>query len=212
MGVRPIAAAALLITSLAGPAGAEIIDRVMAMVGSQVVTQSDVRAAETFGLVPPTAAAGRASDLLAGLVNRQLMLSEVERYSAPDPDRPLLDRRMSEIRAGFATDSEYAQALARTAMSEERLRGLVIDNLRIEAYVDQRFSGAAQPTPDEVRQYYQEHPDEFTTSGRLAAFDDVQPIVLGKVIAERRRALIADWLDRLRRRGQVEVSGVTGLR
>jgi hypothetical protein len=214
MGQRSFAAAALMAACLAAPgplAAAEIIDRVLAMVGTQVVTLSDLRAAETFGLVPPAAKAGGAVDVLAGLVNRQLMLDEVERYSAPEPDPLLLDRRLAEMKAGFPSESEYAQALLRTAMSEGRLRSVVADNLRLEAYVDQRFSGAVQPTADEVQQYYREHPGEFTTGGRLAAFEDVQPIVLAKVSAERRRALLADWLDRLRRRGFVSaLSGGAG--
>ena len=97
-------------------------------------------------------------------------------------------------------------------MSEERLRSVVVDNLRIEAYVEQRFGAAAQPTPEEVQRYYKEHPGEFTKDGRLAAFDDVQPAVLQKVNAERIRALITDWLDRLRRRGQVDRSELSAIR
>jgi hypothetical protein len=210
--VRRRLAFALLVACLAGPARAEVIDRVLAMVGSQVVTLSDVRAAETFGLLPPSAKAEGATDTLAQLVNRQLMLSEVERYSAPEPERQLLDRRLAEIRAAFASATDFALALARTAMSDERLRSVVADNLRIEAYIEQRFGAAAQPTPDEVQRYYREHPGEFTKDGRLAGYEDVQQAALQKASTERKRALITDWLDRLRRRGQVDRPGVTGIR
>ncbi len=153
--------------------------------GSQVVTLSDVRASEAFGLVPPSAVTGSPDDVVGQLVNRHLMLTEVERYSAPEPDRPLVDRRLAAIRAAFRDAAGFSGALARTAMSEERLRSVVVDNLRIEAYVEQRFGAAAQPTPEEVQRYYKEHPGEFTKDGRLAAFDDVQPAVLQKVNAER---------------------------
>jgi hypothetical protein len=203
---------ALLVACLVGTVRAEIIDRVLAMVGSQVVTLSDVRAAEAFGLVPPSARVFGTTDTLAQLVNRQLILTEVERYSAPDPERQLLDLRVAEIRAAFKSPPEFEQALARSAMSEERLRSLVADNIRIEAYVDQRFAAAAQPTPDEVQRYYREHPSEFTEGGQLAAFEAVQAVVLQKAGAERKRALITDWLDRLRRRGQVDRPAATGIR
>lgn len=213
MKIRVAATVAALLIALNG--WTEIIDRVMAVVGSQVVTLSDVRAADAFGLVPPVARAPEVGDTLAGLVNRQLMLSEVERYSAPDPEPAAVERRLAEVRARFSAEPDYAAALARTAMSAERLRGLVSDNLRIEAYVDQRFAAPAQPTPDEVLRYYREHPAEFTRSGALAPFEEVQQQVLQKASSERRAALIADWLDRLRRRGQVEVPGpsaITGIR
>jgi hypothetical protein len=180
---------------------AEVIDRVLALVGTQVVTLSDIRAAEAFGLVPPSARTTAAADVLRQWVNRQLMLGEVDRYSAPDPERAAVDRRIAEIRASFGSPDEYARSLARTAMSDERLRSLVADNLRIEAYVEQRFSAAAQPSPDETERYYREHPDEFTRNGRLAAYEEVQAAVRQKVTADRRLALITDWLDRLGRRG-----------
>jgi hypothetical protein len=194
--------AALMILTVSA-ARAEVIDRVLAMVGSQVVTLSDVRAAEAFGLVPASARTDAPSDVLRQWVNRQLMLGEVERYSAPDPDRAVVDRRLAEIRAAFPGDAEYARTLARTAMSDERLRALVTDNARIESYVEQRFGAAAQPTPDEVQRYYREHPAEFTTGGRLAAFEEVQQAAQARAGGERKRILIADWLDRLRRRGGV---------
>jgi hypothetical protein len=201
-GIAACAGAAAVIVLVAAAARAEIIDRVLAMVGTQVVTQSDLRATEAFGLIPQSASAGT-TDLVGQLVNRQLMLSEVERYSAPDPERQSVERRVAEIRATFHTAADYEQALARTAMSDERLRSVVADNVRIEFYVEQRFAAAAQPTAEEVQRYYREHAVEFTTNGRLAAFEDVQVIAQQKAAAERKRALIIDWLDRLRRRGGV---------
>ncbi len=112
----------------------------------------------------------------------------------------MVDRRIAEIRSAFATPAEFARAMARTAMSDERLRSMVADNLRIDAYVEQRFGAAAQPTAEEVQRYYREHPGEFTKDGRLAPFESVQQQAQQKASVERRHALIADWIDRLHRR------------
>ncbi len=187
---------------LAVPVAAEVIDRVVAVVGTEVITQSDVRAAEAFGLVPARAD-GTTADVVLYLVNRQLMLSEVNRYAAPDADRALVDRRLAEIRSRFKTGAEFTAALARTAMTEARLRSVVGNDLRISAYLDQMFAAAAQPAADEVLRYYRDHPDEFTTGGRVLPFEDVRDTVQTKVAAERRRAMVTDWLDRLRRRANV---------
>jgi len=211
-GVAACVLASALSIAAARPAVAEIIDRVVAIVGSQVVTLSDIRASEAFGLVPPSAVTGSPEDVVGQLVNRHLMLTEVERYSAPDPDRLLVDRRLGAIRGMFRDAAGFSGALARTAMSEERLRSVVVDNLRIEAYVEQRFGAAAQPTPEEVLRYYKEHPGDFTKDGRLPAFEDVQTAALQKASVERKRALIIDWLDRLRRRGQVDRSALSATR
>jgi hypothetical protein len=182
---------------------AEIFDRVLAVVGTEVVTLSDVRAAEVFRFADGTAAA--TADVLAYLINRELMLGEVDRYAAPEPEPAAVDRRLAQVRARFRTQELWEQALARTAMTDGRLRAVIAENLRIETYLDQRFGAAAQPAPDEVLRYYREHPGEFTGGGRLAPFDEVQPALQQKLAGERRAELITDWLDRLRRRGQVQI-------
>jgi hypothetical protein len=204
-GASALCITALLLTFIAPPVCAEIIDRVLAVVGSEVVTLSDVRAAEVFGFAAGAPFAPATADVLAYLINRDLMLGEVERYAAPDPEPAVLARRLAQVRARFSTPAFYEQALTRTAMTELRLRAVIAENLRIETYLEQRFGTAVQPTPDEVQRYYREHPGEFTREGRLAPFDDVQPAVQQTLAAERRRELIADWLDRLRRRGQVTI-------
>jgi hypothetical protein len=141
------------------------------------------------------------------LIDRQLMLSEVDRYAAPDPGPTVLERRLAQMQARFPSRAQFEEALARTAMTEARLRAFVSENLKVESYLDQRFGSAAQPAPDEVRRYYQEHPAEFTRAGRLAPFDEIQPAAQQKLAADRRRALVVEWLDRLRRRGQVRIVG-----
>jgi hypothetical protein len=206
----PALCISVLLLALAGaaaPLRAEIIDRVLAVVGTTVVTLSDVRAAETFGLTPGTSPSGTPVDVLAYLIDRELMLGEVDRYVAPEPGSAALDRRGAQVRARFPTQELYEQALAGTAMTGARLRSVIAENIRIETYVEQRFGTAAQPTPDEVLRYYRENPADFTRAGQLAPFDEVQAAVQQKLAADRRRTLVADWLDRLRRRGQVRIVG-----
>ncbi len=181
-------------------AAAEIIDRVLAVVGNQVVTLSDTRAVIEFGLIQARAGVDPTADALQYLVNRQLMLSEVDRYSAPAPQPDELARRMAAIRARFPGDAAYQQALARTALTEARLRDLIGDNIRIEGYLDQRFNAAAQPTPEEVERYYLDHGAEFTRDGKLQPLEVVRAQAAARVTAERRNFLIAEWLDRVRRR------------
>jgi hypothetical protein len=194
---------ALALVGVTLPLRAEVVDRVVAVVGTAVVTLSDVRAAEAFGLTSGAAPA----DVLAALIDRELMLGEVDRYAAPDPESGVLDRRLAQIQARFANRALYDEALARTAMTEARLRAFVSENLRVESYVEQRFGAAAQPAADEVLRYYREHPAEFTRAGRLAPFAEVQPATQQKLAADRRRTLVAEWLDRLRRRGGVRIVG-----
>jgi hypothetical protein len=190
----------------AAGAGAEIVDQVLATVGSQVVTLSDLRAVQTFGIMPAGLPARTPAEILHSLVDRQLMLGEVQRYVAAEPDRALVDRRMAQIRAAFPGAGAYEQALARTAMTDERLRAVVASNLQIDAYVEQRFGAPGPPTPDEAQRYYTDHPAEFTRAGRLLPFGEVRAEAQERLAAGRQRTQVAQWLDRLRRSTHVETN------
>jgi hypothetical protein len=201
---RPLVALALLL--FAPPAGAQqggVIDRVLAVVGGQVVSLSDARAVLAFKLVEPRRGVDPIAEALDYLVNRQLMLGEVDRYSAPSPDAAALRQRMEAVRARFPDKAAYEEALTRSALTETRLRDLVGDNIRIENYLEQRFSAAAQPTLEEVERYYLDHRANFTVNGRVLPLEEVQAEAFARVSTERRNFLIADWLDRLRRRAAI---------
>ncbi len=205
--MRGIARAVVVVALVACAADgrAEVIDRVLATVGSQVITLSDLRAVQTFGLRPAGGPGRSPGETLDALVDRELMLGEVRRFAAPEPDRALVDRRMVQIRAAFPTVAAYEQALARTAMAEERLRSYVAADLQIDAYVEQRFAAPGPPTPDEIQRYYTGHPAEFTRNGQLLPLDQVRAQAQERAAAERQRTLVRQWLDRLRRGTHVEI-------
>jgi hypothetical protein len=205
--MREIARAAVVLVCAACAAGAraEIVDRMLATVGSQVITLSDLRAAQTFGLMPAGTVGRTPAEIVDALVDHVLMLGEVQRFVAPEADRALVDRRMAQIRAAFPGAGAYEQALARTAMTEARLRSVVAANLQIDAYVEQRFSAPGSPPADEVQRYYTDHPAEFTRAGRLPPFEEVRARAQERVAAARQHTLVVQWLDRLRRGTHVEI-------
>ena len=140
------AAAAVALWLASAPAAAQLVDRVAAVVGSGVITLSDARAVLAFGFVQSNGGEPIA-EAVGYLVNRQLILDEVNRYAAPAPDPALLERRLSEVRARFPDAASLQRTLDATAMTELRLRDFVSDTLRIEAYLDQRFNARPSPRP-----------------------------------------------------------------
>src|SRR5437879_11521452 len=88
-------------------ARAEIIDRVLAVVGGIVITQSDVTAAFDLGLASPGQTDDPLAAVLSQLIDRQLMLAEVERYVPPEPVPDALDRATAEVRARFASEQAF---------------------------------------------------------------------------------------------------------
>ena len=123
---------------------AEIIDRVLAVVEGEVITLSDSRGAVELGLITPNGEADAIADALEQLINRQLILIEVERYPPPTPNSAAVSLRFERIRESFTTPEAFAHALDVSGMSEQRLRDLLRDDIRIQAYLEQRFGSGGQ--------------------------------------------------------------------
>jgi hypothetical protein len=121
----------------------ETIDRVLAVVNGRVITLSDVMAAQELGLVPAGTAADPIRPVLSRLIDRALELSEVDRYAPPEPTTEAMEREVRAVRARFPNETAFEVALARSGVDLQRLRETLRDDLRIQAYLDQRFAAAA---------------------------------------------------------------------
>jgi hypothetical protein len=196
-------AAIVLTTWVAAPRG-EVIDRVVATVGTRTVTLSDVRAAVALGLVPAGPGGELGEPVIRAVTDRVLMGLEVERYGGSTPDEAAVTRRIEALTARLG-ERGLAEAMARYGLDEARLRSVMREELAIEKYVDDRFGGAAQPTADEVREYYLAHPDAFTRDGAVLPFAEAEPSARAGLANERTQALVARWLDGLRRRVPVDI-------
>jgi hypothetical protein len=184
---------------------AEVIDRVLAVVDTQIITLSDARAAMRFALVPQDVAVDPIAAVMQRLIDRRLMLAEVDRYAPPEPTPAAVDAAMAAIERRYKDALEMEIALNQSAMSREDLRRYVRDTLRLEAYFQQRFSTVVQPSEDDMLRYYREHAGEFTVAGNLQALDSVREAVRTAVVREQREIFVRQWVEGLRRRGSVQV-------
>lgn len=170
---------------VAQPASAEVIDKILAVIGGQILMRSDVEAALALGLVDPKPGAERVSGGLDALIDRVLMLNEVRRVVPPEPGAAAVETRLTRIRARFDSPDALLKTLAASGIDETVLRIYAADDLRLTSYIDERFSGAAQPTDEEIRQAGE--------SARQRLFN------------ERRQALVGAWVAELRRRADLTV-------
>jgi hypothetical protein len=169
-----------------------IIDRVLATVGIHVITLSDVRAVRALGLLP-TPQGGTTASALDALIDRVLVLEEVERYQPPEPDPATVGRGVAAVRA--AHEASYESVLATSGLDEAFVRQWVRNEIRIEGYLTQRFAGVVEPREEDLEAYR-----------RLNA-TGAQPLdeasVRAAVTAERRAALVREWMDGLRARASI---------
>ena len=202
--MRVLAAVVLVIAAATG-VRAEVIDRILATVGGALILQSDAVAAARFGFVELPAQGNPLQFTLDRLIERRLMLIEVDRYAPPEPPRALLDERMQQLDQRIGSGERLDAILRETGFTLEQLRLYVRDDLRIEGYVQQRFGAAYRPSDDEVVAYYRSHEAEFTRDGRLRPFEEVREAVRAALLAERQTASVREWMASLRRRTEVNV-------
>lgn len=197
--------AVLVLTLLSSVAtAAPIIDRVMAVVSGTMITLSDVEAAVAVGIISPPKSPDPIAAALNELIDRTLMLIEVDRYAPPEPRSQRLDARVAELRARLGA-SNPEQQLAEYGLTEEALRSLARDDLRLRTYLNQRFAAVDPVTDEDVERYYREHQGEFTREGAVQPLAAVRQEVIDRVVASRRAQMIADWVKGLRSRADVTI-------
>ncbi|AMY12192.1 hypothetical protein LuPra_05465 [Luteitalea pratensis] len=174
-----------------------LVDRLVAIVGEQALTWRDVEAARLLGSVP---AGGTSADGVERLVTRELMHIEVERLAVVAPMPALVEERLDRARQRAGGPGAFTLALQSLGLTELEAREWVADDLRMEVYVDQRFTAPAQPTDVEVaaaavREGAREpSPDQLREARR-------------RIVEARRAALVADWLAGIRERTSVQIAG-----
>lgn len=131
----------VLCASLAGQG--ELIERTLAIVSGQVITLSDVRIAQQLALLDGLDSSADASTVLTRLIERTLMLREVDRYAPPEPTDTLVTEAVDRVRTRAASAEAMNRSLQANGFTPGRLRAWIRDDLRIASYLSQRFTATS---------------------------------------------------------------------
>lgn len=177
----------------------QLLDRVLARIGTEAITQTDVQALVEFGLIDARSATEPAAVQQA--IDRHLTLNEVARFPPSEPPAADVEQQLAAMKARVG--DRLDGVMRATGLDEDRLRGLARDTLRIRSYVQQRFGINVQVGEDEARKYFEEHRDEFTRNGKPLAFEEAAADARQRAAAVRIQGAIAQWLQDLRGRSDV---------
>jgi hypothetical protein len=137
---------AVLVFLFAFIPSADVIDRIMAVVAQQPITLSDVAAAAQFQLVDvPAGTKDPTGYILDRLVDRSLMLAEVDRFQPPEPDPVEITVRIDRMQARAGSPDAFEKSLSVTGTTRDQLRRFVRDSLRMDTYLNQRFGSLIDP-------------------------------------------------------------------
>lgn len=132
LGILFFAAFAIFASFVVKTPAQQLLDRVVARVGPEAITQTDVEAAVAFGIVDP-----KAGDPVKLMIDRRLMLAEVNRLPPPEPDMRAIQALMVNMKTAAGPDVNAV--MKRTGVDDKRLSELARETLRIQSYVLKRF-------------------------------------------------------------------------
>jgi hypothetical protein len=177
----------------------QLLDRVLARIGTEAITQTDVEALVEFGLIEARSPTMPAAVQQA--IDRQLILKEVARFPSAGPPPADVEQQLAVMKARVG--DRLGQMLQITGLDEDRLRGLARDTLRIRMYLQQRFGMANQVGEDEARKYFEAHREEFTRNGMPLTFEEAAAEARQRAAVTRVQGAVSVWLQDLRVRSDV---------
>ena len=149
---------AFLITLLLATAYAEILDRVAVTVGKHVITEGDIlldlRIAAFLDQKPVDASGDQKRKTADRLIDQYLLLQEALTSRQPLPTAADAHLLLDQVKAQYATETEYRATLARYAITEEQLSEHLLNGIRALRFTDLRFRPEVQLTDDDLHEYY----------------------------------------------------------
>ena len=147
------------------PAAGRVIDRVVAVIGSQVLTLSELEFEARVALVQRGGVRAAESPLdertlqgaLELTINQRLLVAGADRLQAFPAERSEVEARLKSFRLRFTDEPSLLAFLARNDADVEQLMGLLERGVRAERILDSRVRLRAQVSEAESRRYWEEH-------------------------------------------------------
>jgi len=200
-------AAALACSAI--PVGGETFDRIAVSVETHVIAESeviaDVRMSAFLDGVAPVITGATKRKAADRLVDQYLVLQDAALSRAPLPTADDVAPLLAPIRARYASDTEFASALARAGISEADLNAHLLAGLQMMRYSDLRFRPEVQFSDQDLREYYDKlkaKPGPTspgpTPSAGLESFEEARGEVERLLTGERTMQAMDRWLGMTR--------------
>ena len=155
---------------------AEVIERILAVVNDEIITEEDLRLVVapvvaqystlyTGGELEARIRAAR-QEFLNKLIEDKLILSEAKRKQVIVKD-PEVDDMITEVRNKFPDREQFLKALDDQGLTEKKLWNRFRDQTMTQKYVNYEVRSKISVSPGEVNEYYKTHQDDFTQGDRV---------------------------------------------
>ena len=151
-------------------ASAAVVDRIVVVVNNEIITQREI----DILLIPVYAqyrTAYQGADLIRKLeearegiikqlIEDRLILSEAKKQNITVEDKEI-DAKVEEIKKKVGSDRDLEAMLGEQNLTVKELRDRYKEKIMIRKLIDQKVGARIIITPLEVKDYYNEHKDDF---------------------------------------------------
>jgi hypothetical protein len=182
---------------------AELIDRIAVTIDKTVITESEIvrqiRITAFLNGDKPEINAETKRATADKLVDQALIRREIETNQYTLPARTE-SQRFLQFRTKFATESEYAAALAAYKLTDAEVRDAFAWQDTFLAFVGVRFSTGIQIPESELREYYKEKilPMASTHPEARISFEEARPQIESILMSQRVDNALDRWLGQAR--------------
>jgi len=185
----------------------EIIDRIVAVINEEVITLTDVRIAEAFGLYAEEIEE-EGGDPRSQILERLIDQKVVVQLSSEDVliKYEELDEFLMRITQRLGAD-EVERRLMQFSLVREDLRDFVREIIRYRTFISQIFSRVNPVSLKEIENYYQEIyvPEQKEKKVEPQPMMEILDEIESRVKQEKTRAQIKDWIKNLRDKSDIQI-------
>lgn len=137
---------------------AEVLDRIAVTVGRHVISEGDIlldlRIAAFLDQKPVDSSGDQKRKSADRLVDQYLLLQEALTSRQILPTEADARQLLDQVKAQYATETEYRAALARYNVAEAQLADHLLRGIRALRFTDLRFRPEVQLSDDDLHEYY----------------------------------------------------------
>lgn len=146
------------------PLLAQTIDKIIAVVNNEIITQSDVNRVLAAIEVDSGELKEKLNEIKENIINQmveeKLILCEAKRLDIKI-DENTIDERIEEIKEKFPSEEEFEKALAAQELTLKNLRDRFCDQEIMKKAVEYFVKFEIKVDPIEIRQFYQSHKSQL---------------------------------------------------
>jgi len=188
----------------------QVVDRIVAHIEDDIVTQSEVRELAAYQeLVDGHAESD--DRILNELIEQWVVNNEASAAQFPPAAEAEVNRELARIQGRFPSPQAYGERLAELGLAPAAVKRIVAREIYLARYLDYKFRPAVQVGDEDIAKYYQEQlVPSLAAKGQAApSLDQVTEQIRELLVQQGVTERAASWFDETKSRLKIQIEPAT---